>query len=200
MRKTIQQLFTPFFVERTSNHPTVHLYKFHIILPRPIIHPPVCQKGGLGAHHPAGAFFFGLFVKAKKFEKGHLLKCPFGVVRESQKAWKRTLVEMSFWGCSWGLKKLKKDTCWSVLLGFVRAKKLEKGHLLKCPFGVVRESQKAWKRTLVEVSFWGCSWGLKSLKKDTCWSVLLGFVKAKKLEKGHLLKCPFGVVREGQKA
>ena len=34
-------------------------------------------------------------------------------------------------------------------------------------FGV-REGQKASKRTLVEVSFWGCSQGPKSLKKDTC--------------------------------
>ena len=51
------------------------------------------------------------------------------------------------------------------------------------------------------MSFWGCSWGPKSLKKDTCWSVLLGlFVRAKKLRKGHLLKCPFGIVCEGQTA
>ena len=51
---------------------------------------------------------------------------------------------MSFWGCSWGAKSLK--------------------------------------RTLVEVSFWGCSWGAKNLKKE------------------HLLECPLGIVCKGQTA
>ena len=66
----------------------------------------------------------------------HLLKRPFEVVREGQKDHKRTLRVV--YACQ----------------------KVEKGHLLKCPFRVVDECQKT--------------------------------------EKGHLLKCPFGVVREGQ--
>ena len=45
-------------------------------------------------------------MRTKKLEKGHLLKCLFGVVRDD--------------------------------------KKLE-GHLLKCPFGVVRKAQKSKK-------------------------------------------------------
>ena len=108
--------FAPFFVKRTFNHPTVHLYNF--IFLTPIIHPPVCQKGSLGAHHPAGAklkkghllkcLFRVIFVRTKKLvvrkgqkpKKEHLLKCRFGVVPKIQKAQNRTLVEVSFWGCA----------------------------------------------------------------------------------------------------
>ena len=70
-------------------------------------------------------------------------------------------------------------------MGFVRAKKLEKGHLLKCLFrvGLFVRDKKLKKGHLLKCLF---RVGL--------------FVRAKKLRKGHLLKCTFGIVCEGQTA
>ena len=87
-----------------------------------------------------------------------MLKCPFRVVYEYQKPEKGHLLKCPFLGLFMNAKNLQKGHLLKCPLRVVyKCQKVEKGHLLKCPFGVVREGQKARKRTFVEVSFWGCS-------------------------------------------
>ena len=63
----LRNLPIPFRIQNilTYKHFTLYLYSHsHIKLLHPIIHSPVCQKGGLGAHHESGAAgFCSLFCK-----------------------------------------------------------------------------------------------------------------------------------------